>query len=110
MQLPIEIDVNEVASLRASGECFLLLDCREPIEFEVASIDGAVLVPMGEIQSRVNEIEEHRDGRVVVYCHHGRRSLMVANWLRSNGYSGAQSMAGGIDQWSDQIDASVPKY
>lgn len=109
-QLPIEIDVNEVASLLAAGEGFLLLDCREPIEYEVARIDGAVLVPMGEIQTRVNEIESERDRRVVVYCHHGRRSLMVANWLRSNGFSGAQSMAGGIDAWSDQIDTTVPKY
>ena len=110
MQVPIEISVREVASLRASNEEFLLLDCREPIEYEVASIDGAVLIPMGEIQSRVGELESYRDTRVVVHCHHGRRSLMVADWLRSNGFSGAQSMAGGIEAWSDEVDTSVPKY
>jgi rhodanese-related sulfurtransferase len=108
--MPIEVDVLEVKSLQDSNAEFLLLDCREPSECEFVSIGGSSKMPMGEIQQRVGELESHKNSRIIVHCHHGGRSLQVANWLRSQGYELAQSMAGGIDSWSTQIDESLPRY
>lgn len=109
-ELPIEIGVDDVAGLLAAGEDFLLLDCREATEYEVASIPGAVLLPMSEIQDRIDELTASRNQLVVVHCHHGGRSLRVALWLRQQGFDRVQSMAGGIDAWSQQIDDSIPRY
>lgn len=108
--LPMEVDCQTVQQLIAEGESFLFLDCREQDEYETACIDGAVLLPMSEIQQRLDELESSRDARVVVHCHHGGRSLRVANWLRAQGFPNAQSMAGGIDAWSLHIDPEVPRY
>jgi rhodanese-related sulfurtransferase len=108
--LPLEIDVHAVAALRAGGASFLLLDCREPEEYATARIAGAVLVPMAEIPERVELLVAHRDGRIVVHCHHGVRSLHVTRWLRARGFTMAQSMAGGIDAWSLEIDPTTPRY
>jgi len=108
--LPTEIDVQTVAALRADGEPFLFLDCREPEEYATARIIGAVFVPMAEIPARVDLLSAHRNGRIIVHCHHGVRSLSVTNWLRARGFHGAQSMAGGIDAWSLEIDPMTPRY
>lgn len=109
-EAPIEIDVKTVHGKLASQDDFLLLDCREPGEYAIASIEGAMLIPMGELPGRIAELESAREKNVVVHCHHGGRSLRVANWLRSQGFAQAQSMAGGIDAWSQQIDPSVARY
>jgi len=108
--LPLEIDVHAVQALRAADAAFLLLDCREPDEHAIASMPGSVLVPMAEIPERLAELERHRDGRIVVHCHHGGRSLRVAHWLRARGFAQAQSMAGGIEAWALEIDAGTPRY
>ena len=108
--LPLEIDVQAVKRLVDSGAAFLLLDCREPDEHAIARIPGAVLVPMATIPERLELLEAHRDGRIVVHCHHGGRSLRVTRWLRAQGFSGAQNMAGGIDAWSTEIDPGTPRY
>jgi rhodanese-related sulfurtransferase len=108
--LPLEIDVEGVADLRRRGEGFLLLDCREPDEHAIARLPGAVLVPMGQIPERLGELEAYRSGRVVVHCHHGGRSLRVTRFLREKGFSSAQNMTGGIEDWSLRIDPSVPRY
>ena len=110
MSLPTEIDVASVSSMREQGESFLFLDCREPEEYETAAIAGATLLPMSQLQERLGELEPHRDSRIVVHCHHGGRSLHVAHFLRRSGFEQAQSMAGGIDQWSQTIDPSIPRY
>jgi rhodanese-related sulfurtransferase len=110
MDTPIEVDVQTVSSRIARGDDFVLLDCRQPNEYEVARIAGATLLPMTELRARVAEIEAMRGKQVIVHCHHGGRSLQVAQWLRGQGFADAQSMAGGIDQWSLEIDPSVPRY
>jgi rhodanese-related sulfurtransferase len=109
-ELPIEVDVATVAAMRDSGEDFLLLDVREPGEYEIAKIDGSMLIPMGELGDRLDEIESHQDRLIVVHCHHGGRSLRVTAALRQNGFAKVQNMAGGIEQWSLEIDDSVPRY
>jgi rhodanese-related sulfurtransferase len=91
----------------------LLLDCRRPEEFAVARIDGAVPVPMNEIDARVDELEDEHGSRerpIIVHCHHGVRSMRVAAHLRALGFPNVHSMFGGIDLWSVDIDPKVPRY
>ena len=107
---PLETDCQTVKSRLDSGEAFLLLDCREPDEYDVARIEGARLVPMSQLIERVGELEPFRQGSVVVHCHHGGRSLRVANWLKQQGFADVQSLAGGIDQWAVEIDPTLPRY
>jgi rhodanese-related sulfurtransferase len=107
--LPWEISVEQVQQLLKSGK-ITLIDCREPDEYAIAKIEGAKLVPMSELRERVGELEPLRDQHLVIHCHHGGRSLQVARALRSYGFAGVQSMAGGIDLWSQTIDPEVPRY
>ncbi len=104
-----EITPEEVKKKFEQGEEVLLLDCREPWEFETASIAGAKLMPMGDIPSRANQ-ELDPEEHIVVVCHHGVRSMNVTAWLRQQGFEKAQSMRGGIDAWSRQVDGKVPLY
>jgi adenylyltransferase/sulfurtransferase len=106
----LEIDCQSIRTRLQTGEPGLLLDCREPDEYAVANIAGAVLLPMSELPERLSELEAYRQAPLAVHCHHGGRSLKVARWLRQNGFAQAQSMAGGIDEWSREIDPSVPRY
>lgn len=108
--LPLEIDCQSVDRLLRSGEPLLLLDCREQDEFEAARIEGSTLIPMSELQDRLCELEPHRENRIIVHCHHGGRSLRVTHWLRNQGFVAVQNMTGGIDEWSQSIDPSVPRY
>ncbi len=107
--LPYEISVAEVAQLRASGQDVTLLDVREAWEVDTASVNGSLNIPMGEMTARANT-ELDPDKHIVVMCHHGARSMSVTAWLRREGFDHAQSMAGGIDQWSREIDSKVPMY
>jgi len=86
----------------------LLVDVREPWEFEICQIAGAKLIPMGTIPANLQALDT--DDEVICYCHHGMRSLDVAVWLRGQGVERAKSLAGGIDRWSTEIDSSVPRY
>ena len=97
-------------SLQQSGEAFAFIDCREADEYELCRIAGAALLPMSELRDRLSELETHRAQRIVIHCHHGGRSLRVAGFLRQQGFPQAQSMAGGIDAWSERIDPTVPRY
>ncbi len=106
----MEISCEAVHEKRLRGDSFLLLDCREQDEWHYCHIDGATLIPMSELQSRVVELEQHRDSEIIVYCHHGVRSLQVAMWLQQQGFQQAASMAGGIEEWSLDVDQGVPRY
>ena len=104
-----EITPEEVKDKLDAGDSFTLLDVREPWEFETARIDGAILIPMGDVPSRAHQ-ELDPEGQVVVVCHHGVRSMNVTVWLRQQGFEKAQSMRGGIDAWSKRVDGKVPMY
>ncbi|HEU0142524.1 MAG TPA: rhodanese-like domain-containing protein [Bryobacteraceae bacterium] len=110
--LPLETTPAEVQSRMRSGERIQLIDVREPAEHQVARIEDAQLIPMGDVPSRLQAIEQAADDAttVVVFCHHGVRSLHVANWLRGQGVENVQSMQGGIDRWSLEIDPGIPRY
>lgn len=110
IDLPLEIDCRAVKKQLDAETDLLLVDCREADEHATASIAGAVLLPMSEIADRLRELEPYRQRQIVVHCHHGGRSLRVTRWLRQQGFTLTQNMAGGIDQWSQEIDPSVPRY
>ena len=106
----MEIHCQAVQSKLAAKDEFLLLDCREQNEWEYCRIDGAMLIPMSQLHVRVAELDEFRDAEIVVYCHHGVRSLRVAMWLQQQGFLHVVSMAGGIEEWSLNVDPQVPRY
>ncbi|MBI1903063.1 MAG: rhodanese-like domain-containing protein [Planctomycetia bacterium] len=108
--LPLEVDCQSVNRDLAAGGEVVLLDCREPDEFQTAKISQAQFIPMSEITGRLAELSPHMERRIVVFCHLGGRSLRVAEWLRGQGFLKAQSLSGGIDRWACEIDASVPRY
>jgi len=99
-----------LAAVSLNSAQTLLLDCRTPEEYAIAKIDGAVLIPMQEIAERLAELEPWRDKPIIVHCHHGVRSLRVTHWLREKGFHLAQSMTGGIEAWSLEVDPAVPRY
>lgn len=86
----------------------VLLDVREPWEYEKARIDGATLVPMREVPSRIGQIDEGKE--VVAICHHGGRSMQVAMFLEKQGIKRVHNLVGGIDAWSRIVDPAIPLY
>jgi len=106
--LDYEISPAQAAALLNEGKA-RLIDVREPWEFETAHIANSVLMPMGDVPARAHQ-ELDPDKRIVVMCHHGMRSMNVAVWLRNQGFEQAQSLAGGIDAWSAEVDPNVPRY
>ena len=104
-----EITAEQVKAKLDSGNTFLLLDVREPWEFETARIEGAKLMPMGDVPSRAHQ-ELDPEEHIVVLCHHGVRSLSVTNWLRQQGFERVQSVRGGIDGWARTVDPKIPLY
>lgn len=106
----MEVDCKTVKAKLDSGENFLFLDCREQKEYDLVRIEGATLIPMSELPDRVGELNEHKDREIIIHCHHGGRSLNVANWLKNNGFAKPLSMAGGIDAWAQDIDTSLARY
>jgi rhodanese-related sulfurtransferase len=107
---PIEISVQAVKQMMDAGEQFLLLDCREQNEYDLCKIEGSTLIPMGETPERLEELRPHERARVVVQCHHGGRSMQVTQYLRAQGFTAVQNMAGGIDAWSVEIDQEIARY
>jgi rhodanese-related sulfurtransferase len=104
-----EINPESVQEMSQRRDPFTLLDVREPWEFESARIEGAKLMPMADVPNRAHQELDPED-RIIVYCHHGVRSMNVTAWLRQQGFEKAQSMAGGIDAWSRRVDPKVPVY
>lgn len=101
---------RQVKAMLEAGDGVLLLDCRTPKEHETARIADALLLPLQKIHEAAEELEDQRDRPIVVYCHHGVRSLRMTLALREMGFEGVVSMAGGIDLWSRDVDPDVPRY
>lgn len=109
-EIPLEIDCPSVKAKLDAGDQFLFVDCRETSENEAVKIEGTMLLPMSKMAERVGELQEHRTSEIIIHCHHGGRSLRVANWLRQQGFSTAQSMSGGIDVWAVEIEPGMLRY
>jgi rhodanese-related sulfurtransferase len=108
---PLEITPQEVHRRLQSGEKLALVDVREPNEFQLARIGDAELIPMRTVPAEVSRLDALADATpLIVFCHHGVRSLNVVHWLREQGVDACQSMSGGIDRWSLEIDPGVPRY
>jgi rhodanese-related sulfurtransferase len=105
----IEIDPSEVKRRLDAGEKIRMVDVREPFEHQQAHIAGAELIPMRSVPQSLEPLRAG-DGQLVLFCHHGMRSLQVTEWLRRQGLEDSVSMAGGIDRWSLEIDPAVPRY
>ncbi|MBI5449854.1 MAG: sulfurtransferase [Gammaproteobacteria bacterium] len=95
-------------TLSAAARPPLLLDVREPFEFEICHIIGAVNIPMREVPSRVSELDA--DQELVVICHHGGRSMRVAMFLEQQGFTNVFNLSGGVDAWACSVDPDMPRY
>lgn len=103
-----DITPTEFVRLREDDARWQVLDVREPWEFAVSSIDNAILMPMGDVPSRVNELDSARP--TAVLCHSGIRSRNVAEFLAQQGFTKLINIAGGINAWSQEVDATVKQY
>lgn len=104
----MEIDPKSVKEMLDRGEVLLFVDVREPWEHETSRVEGATLIPLRQIPSSLARFQSAK--QIVVFCHHGTRSMNAVTWLRSQGVQNARSMAGGIDRWSVEVDPQVPRY
>jgi rhodanese-related sulfurtransferase len=103
-----EIAPGELRSKVDRGEQIVLLDVREPEEVAIVRLPGSVHIPMGEVPGRLHELDP--DKETIVYCHHGVRSLHVANFLAQRDFEHVMSLAGGIDAWAVEIEPGMRRY
>ena len=104
----MEVTVDELKQKIDTGAKIRLIDVREPHEFNLCHIEGAELIPLGQIPKRTKELSVEEE--YVFYCHVGDRSGAVAKYLRQLGFKKVKSLKGGIDQWAREIDQSMPRY
>jgi len=102
------ITARELKDLQDSGEDFLLVDVREPGEFEIVRIPGSVLIPKGELPGRLSELPQ--DKPVIVYCKTGVRSAEALALLKGAGFATSKHVQGGVTAWAHQVDPSLPTY
>jgi MoaD family protein len=103
-----DIDVTEVKRKLDRGDSFVLIDVREPHEYQICNIPGAKLIPLGDLPKRVNELNSADE--IVAHCKSGARSAKAVDFLKQAGFKKVRNMKGGILAWSDKVDPSVPKY
>ncbi|MDX2268881.1 MAG: molybdopterin-synthase adenylyltransferase MoeB [Bryobacter sp.] len=103
-----DLEATDVKRMIDAGEDFLLLDVREPHEYQIASIPKAQLIPLGTLPNRLTELP--KDARIVCHCKSGMRSAKAVDLLKQSGFTNVANMKGGILAWSDKVDPSVPKY
>ncbi|MCI0706294.1 MAG: molybdopterin-synthase adenylyltransferase MoeB [Ignavibacteriae bacterium] len=101
------VTVQQLDERLKKGEDVVVVDVREPHEYEIVNI-GGVLIPLGELPNRVNELDSSRE--IIIHCHHGGRSARAVKFLNELGYRKVANLAGGIDEWALQIDKSLPRY
>ena len=90
-----------------SGEPLVLLDVREPYEFQIVHLD-AQLIPLRELANRVKELDASKE--TVVYCHTGMRSLRAVEYLKSSGFKNVKNLTGGIEEWARTVDPTMTRY
>jgi rhodanese-related sulfurtransferase len=102
------ISPAKVAERIKNGEGINLIDVREPLEFEIASVEGAKLLPLSQFNEWIDDLQPENE--IIVMCHHGIRSANVCMFLIRNGFEKVFNLDGGIDLWSKQVDANIPRY
>jgi adenylyltransferase/sulfurtransferase len=108
--MPEQIRPRDLAKMIANGHSVCLLDVRQPAEHQRAALPDSTLIPLGELGARVSELTVPKESLIVVYCHHGMRSLTGAGILHKAGFTNVASLAGGIDAWSCEVDPDIPRY
>lgn len=103
-----EITVEEFSAIRESDGGVVLVDVREPHEYDICSIEGSKLIPLGELKDRTGELDPEDD--IVVHCHHGRRSMRAATFLAEQGFGKVKNLKGGIDEWAEKLDSEMARY
>ena len=103
-----DVTADEVKGELDAGKELVLLDVRDPHEYEITHIDGAKFIPLGELPARLDELDDHAD--VVTYCHHGARSLKALEILKAAGFAKVRSLRGGIDAWAVNVEREMPRY
>ena len=103
-----EVSATQLHGLISRGEPLFLLDVREQWECGICVLENAVVIPMNEIPSRLDELE--KDAPIVTICHHGMRSQNVAFYLENNGFSNITNLAGGMDAWAREVDSTMATY
>ena len=106
----MQVTPSEVAARLQGGDSLFLLDVREPGEHEYVALPGSVLIPLGELTQRVDELSTQKDTEIIVYCHHCIRSANVTSFLRHHGFTRARNLQGGIDRWAIQVDPTIARY
>ena len=104
----LEISIDEFSKIQDSMDKIKLLDVREPGEYEICNLNNSKLIPLGDLTSRVHELDTADD--IIVYCHHGMRSLQATRILKGMGYKRVRNLAGGIDAWAAKFDEKMPRY
>ena len=108
---PLEISVQETQRLLTGGnEALRLIDVRDPEEYAYCRLPGAELIPLATLPGDAAAKLPDKSAPVLVYCHHGMRSMRAVEALRQMGYTNARSVAGGIDRWSREVDPATPVY
>jgi rhodanese-related sulfurtransferase len=107
---PVEISPRELARHLENGRPVQMIDVRQPWEHDVARLAGSLLIPLNDLPQRLQEVAVDGSGMVVLYCHHGVRSLSATTYLHRLGYIHVLSLAGGIDAWSCEVDPEVARY
>lgn len=103
-----DIEPVEVKAKQDRGDKFILVDVREVHEFQICRIPGSTLIPLGELQKRLNELDPNSE--IIAHCKMGGRSAKAVDFLKQRGYKKVRNMKGGILAWSDKVDPTVPKY
>ena len=103
-----EISPQELKQKLDANTSVFLLDVREPIEYDIVHLEGAQLIPLNTLPHNVESLPS--DQEIVVYCHHGQRSLYATAYLHQNGFTAVKNLIGGIDQWAAEIDPTLKRY
>jgi rhodanese-related sulfurtransferase len=103
-----EISASELKARRDRGEQPLVIDVREDWELQLARIPDVLHLPMNQVPARLSELT--REAETIVMCHAGGRSLRVAHFLANQGFTNVANLTGGISAWTDEVDATVPRY
>jgi adenylyltransferase/sulfurtransferase len=106
--MSVSITVQELKQKLDQGEKLVLIDVREPWEYNIAKISGAQLIPLGTLASEYKKLDPTAE--IVMHCHMGMRSMDATQFLLQQGFKHVKNLTGGINAWSQQIDPSVPRY
>ena len=104
----LEISPQELKEKLDADASVLLLDVREPSEHDIVHLEGARLIPLNTLPNHIDSLPA--DQEIVVYCHHGTRSLYATAYLHQNGFGDAKNLTGGIDQWAAEVDPTLRRY